>query len=146
MPILSYKNLTISDDYFNINKITPNSAKDFTSDELKTISYMAKFYKEKVKFSVGEIERYLIFLGYDLEERATDLVCIEKVGEYEADLDTNIDYQTYLNLSPYDYMIYKHTVKQIINNQKAKHTILAITDGSPYLDGFDYGFDIVGLR
>lgn len=146
LPILSSKDLLITSDFFDINKITPNSAKSFSSDELKTISYMAKFYKEKVKYSVGEIERYLTFLGYDLEERATDIVCVRKDGEYKADLDTNIEYQTYLNLATQDYLQYKHTIKQIINNQKPKHIIRAVAESSPFLDGFDYGFDIVRMR
>ena len=145
-PILSPKEMTRNDDFFKINNITPNREKNFSSDELKTISYMANYYKEKVKYSVGEIERYLKFIGYDLSERATDIVCIEKDGDYEPLLETNISFQTYLTLPNEDFREYKHTLKHFINSQKAIHLIKNSANGNPELNGWDAGFDIVRTK
>ena len=144
VPILSNKEITQSNAYFKNSNITPEAG--LTSDEYKTISYIAPFYKEKVKYSVNNIDKYLKMIGYELEEQVATILCLDRDKEYNDQIEEN-----YITLEEYfklDYVNeFNHT---IISNIKQYKSILSIvkTDivQDAYIDGFDIAFDVVGMK
>jgi len=62
--------------YFTATNITV--AQDLTPEEYKTISYMAKFYKEKVKYNPKEIERYMARIGHKLPEHSVTTMVVDR--------------------------------------------------------------------
>ena len=150
-PILSKYDLAYNDKYFKINKISPNANVSFTSQELKTMAYLGSFYKERVKYNIGEIERYLSFLGYDVEHRATDIQCFKIADGYSVPASSNIDYQVYLGLFDGNARPYLHTINSNISTVTVRHNvnndIVSVHDNGDYdFIGFEDGHDISSMR
>ena len=86
--------------YFADNNITVNS-QPLNSDELKTISYLAPFLKEKMKYHIIEILRYLQITGNLLnieDKRVVDIQCV-KINDkyYDPSNADNLDFYEYRN-------------------------------------------------
>jgi hypothetical protein len=96
-PILSKLELTYNSRFFKLNKITPNGIR-LSDKELKTISYLAPFYKEKIKYNIKEIIRYLKFLGYDVTNEDVTLMCLDKTKTYDSNRSNYITFEEYLKL------------------------------------------------
>ena len=128
-PIMSVNEINIDSNYFKNNSITPNEV--LSKEELKTASYLAPFYKEKVKYNVKEVYRYLNFLGHDEQRDDVQILCLDRRYEYNTVLDNYISFEEYLLLEesqPYDILF-------------------EFTAGSVgYIDGFDIGIDYIGMR
>ena len=143
-PILSPSSIDIGNEFFGRNDITPNVIAEMTSEELKTASYLAEFYKEKVTHNVGDIDRYLWFLGYEHSGVAAEILCQDVETEY-FDEPTSITFQEYLALQDGEYYI--SFVRVGINVEQPSIIDVKInTNIDGYVDGFDVGFDIARFR
>jgi len=141
MPILSKGDITIDEDFLKINKISPNRNKNFSSEELKTISYLAPFWKEKIQYNVNDINRYLWFLGYDFDNNPVDLVALNKY-----DIKSNsISYTEYLKLNSVPIYLSTHSITHGVAGNNVSHYLTTIEDDR-YLDGFDILNDFVGVK
>ncbi|MGW8169629.1 MAG: hypothetical protein ACWGHH_06460 [Sulfurovaceae bacterium] len=94
--------------YFQDNRITLNQSIQYTSDELKSISYLAKMYRNKIAYSPKNIDYYLQAIGYvKFNESAIDILCFETLdcathtGEitYQEWLLLDDDYRTHYEAS-----------------------------------------------
>jgi len=94
-PILSDESFTIEDDFFRVNKISPNAGAFLSERELKTISYLALFYKEKVKYNNASIKKYLKILGYENTDASVTPLVLKKDGDY-TNKDDFISFEDYL--------------------------------------------------
>lgn len=121
-PFLSDEDIDETSDFFKQYKITPNGG--LNSDEYKTIAYLSLFYKEKIKYNIKEIERYVKFLGYNFDENFISILCLDKEKEYNCDKDNYITFDEYLKL----------TDKQLMGIDFKRST-------QRFVDGFDIMFD-----
>ena len=128
-PILSKVELSSNADYFTANKISINMSLELNSDELKTISYLASFFKEKIRYNPKEIIRYLKILGYSPNEDDIVIGCLQKDSEYNDNIENYIEFEDYLLLPDYETALNKITTKTY------KH-----------YNGFDVGFDVLVMR
>lgn len=67
-PILSTKEVQYDNPFFLSNNITL-SREDLSSDEYKTISYLAIWEKEKIKYNPKRIINYARMLGYTIDSK-----------------------------------------------------------------------------
>ena len=171
-PILSKKELTKDSIFFKDNKISLNTNLDLSQKELKTISYLSLFYKQKIKYNPKEIIRYLKFLGYDANIDDVNIMVFDKSNysiedDYDNDFENKyITMEEYLNLSytiicktSLNIKTLKYTPKvnisintynfdliklsSNINNIKQLNTNIEVN--RIYADGFDFGFDKIGM-
>ena len=104
MPIFSKNDIDIYSDFFKTNFITPNANAGLSSDELKTISYMAKFWKEKSRYNIYNINRYLSFIGYNDNDNGSfiDVICTKISSGYGINSGI-ISFEEFLGLDDEDY-------------------------------------------
>ena len=141
-PILSKSEIKRDNPYFLKHDITPVDG--LTSEEYKTISYLAPFYKEKVKYSVNNIQRYLEFLGWKPDRQVYTIMCLHKDAPYYGNLDDCITFEEYLNLNYYDG--FKLTLNFEFPKHKTIDETLVIATKNQYLDGFDKFIDNIAMR
>jgi len=123
VPILSKSDdVDETNEFFKSYNITPKSG--LNSEEYKTISYLALFYKEKIKYNVKDIEKYFKFLGYEIDDDFMTILCLEKNSEYNCNINNYISFEEYLTLED------KQKVKNEVNEKIFN-----------YIDGFDRLFD-----
>lgn len=86
-PILSPNAIDFDNDFFSSNSISVREG--FTSDEYKTISYLAQWEKEKIKYNPKRIVNYFNLLGYPVRsEDVFTLVIPQEASNFEkADCD-----------------------------------------------------------
>jgi hypothetical protein len=156
-PILSKLELTYNSRFFKLNKITPNGI-GLSDKELKTISYLAPFYKEKVKYNIKEIVRYLKFLGYDVTNEDVTLMCLDKTKPYDDNRDNYITFEEYLKLDSENIYGVEIIAKfQAGNGNYVKietatksnniyNDDLYIDVGVGFIDGFTIGWDTNKMR
>ncbi len=68
-PVLSEKDEDINKEiltFLQQHRISINKNVSFTNEELLTISYLAPFYKEKIRHNIFEFNKYLFLIGYDV--------------------------------------------------------------------------------
>ncbi len=68
-PILSEKDDDTNKNvlaFLQRHRITTNKDITLTNEELLTISYLAPFYKEKIRHNIFEFNKYLFLIGYDV--------------------------------------------------------------------------------
>ncbi len=75
-PILSTAEIDGDNPFFLSNNITL-SRKDLSSDEFKTISYLAIWEKEKIKYNPKRIIQYMRMLGYTIEDEDVFTIVLE---------------------------------------------------------------------
>lgn len=176
MPILSKKSITKYSDFWNDFKISLNRNIDFTEDELRTISYLAPFYKNKAKYNIKEVVRYLQFIGYEANEDTLSVECFDRANydkdtQYDDDFDNKyITMEEYLLLSYFDVLVFNIEVDILkgVNNSgnlqsKLENKIYTVTNIKSiddnqkmefanlntqliYADGFDLGWDMIGMK
>jgi len=128
VPILSKSNeIDENNEFFKTYNITPISG--LNSEEYKTISYLALFYKEKIKYNVKDIEKYLKICGYQVDDDFMTILCLNKDKEYDCDETNYIPFENYLLLE--DRQKVGNKLNEIVRN---------------YIDGFDIMFDTGSLR
>jgi hypothetical protein len=156
-PVLSKLELTYNSRFFKLNKITPNGI-GLSDKELKTISYLAPFYKEKIKYNIKEIVRYLKFLGYDVTNEDVTLMCLDKTKTYDNNRSNYITFEEYLKLDKENIYGLEIIAKfQAGNGNYAKietttksndiyNDDLYINVGVGFIDGFTVGWDTNKMR
>jgi len=143
LPALTYSETKRDSVFFQRYDITP--ANGLTSDEYKTISYLAQFYKEKIKYSVNNIQRYLEFLGWQPSRQICTIMCLEEGKPYYGDIEDCISFEDYLKLYYYDE--FHEDIHIEFNNKIIKSdTLLLINFNETYLDGFDKYIDNIAMR
>ena len=156
-PILSKLEIDYDSKFFELNKITPNGL-NFSSDEFKTMSYLAPFYKEKVKYNVKEIVRYLKFIGYDVDDEDVTLMCLDKEKPYSDNDDDYITFEEYLKLDDKNKFgvelfvkIRKNDIEKVDlkatfkNNDKFSNELI-VDVGIGFADGFTIGWDTYKMK
>jgi hypothetical protein len=141
-PILSKQEIKSDNPYFKKHDITV--AKGLTSEEYKTISYLAPFYKEKVKYSVNNIERYLKFLGHKVDKQVCTIMCLHKDAPYYGDMDDCITFEEYLKLNYFDG--FQVTIKSEFPKHETLNNEIVSEFKNQYLDGFDRYIDNIVMR
>jgi hypothetical protein len=144
MPILGDK---VNKNYFKAYQISV--VEGLTDKEYKTISYLAPFVKEKIKYNVKEIVRYLRWLGYaDVTYNDVFLLAVHKSVESKINYyckllkqeitidsyklkDEAISIDEYLAQKPFDFFV---TVGAN-NNSDVR-----------YRDGFVTNFDVEQMK
>jgi hypothetical protein len=153
-PIISNIELNREADYFIANNITL-SDKQLNSDELKTISYLAPFYKEKVKYDVKQIIKYLGLLGHETSESDIEILCSNINSDY---MEETISFDEYLELYYYSELKLK-LINKISGNKSLninRRVDTSNTDSTlseisysiddRFIDGFDILFDTLRMR
>ena len=142
-PILSKMELKKDSEFFKTNSITINPDLDLSSRELKTISYLAPFYKEKIKYNPKDIIRYLYFLGYlDVTTDDYTILCLDKKKEYTDKRENYITFEEYLKLSYYSvYEITSNIAETSVYPYKAIINTKTQSADNLYIDGFNTLFD-----
>ena len=170
-PILAKGEIDYKNNYFTHERITPSTL--LTSKEYKTLSYLAPFYKEKIKYNpLMDIQRYLKFLGYDFLEDDFNLLCLEMGKPYDDNLDNYIYFKDYLQgkedgTLTKEYVItnkiyikkHRSVIESNLSNSISERFILLFdstnsalfsivtkVSNSSYADGFDVLFDRTPFR
>ncbi len=150
MPILSKEELKPDSNYFTMGRITPNPV--LTCDELKTASYLAPFYKNKMKYSPIEMYRYFFFMGYTPRRDRFTMFClpvdsISSTGEYDPETEINngqgITFEEYLLIPEYPTS-FTNLTADIIPLSALGWFVLIEATATPeyeYIDGFTMDFD-----
>lgn len=144
LPMLSPEAMSHDSDFFKSNHITV--ALGLNSEEYKTASYLALFYKEKANYSVDNINKYLKFIGYDVSESPFDLLVMDKTKTYTTEEANYITFDEYMALSPIAYMPVEHTMTSKVSTYGQRQELLHIVLNGAYIDGFDISFDEAGMR
>ncbi len=143
-PILSKSNnINYDNPFFKAYQISVK--RGLTNDEYKTISYLANWQKEKVKYNPKEIVRYLRFLGYtDIKEKDVFILVVdETIGNLDEDdciiLKDTVEVGKPLPkaMSFEDYIM----TEELEKYKKIINKIRQVVDRT-YIDGFDIAFGV----
>jgi len=127
-PVLSKIDIDINADFFKANNISINKSLELNTNELKTISYLAPFFKEKVRYNPKNIIRYLRIIGYYSNYDDVVIECIKNINNPDIEKDY-ISFEEYLSLPDYE------TFKSIVKLQTYKNH-----------NGFDIGCDVLVMK
>jgi len=102
-PFFSAQEISKKCPFFVDNRITLPEF-DISSDDLKTMSYLAPFYRNRIAYNPKNIDNYLKALGHlKHDESGMDIICYESI-DCENPLTTYITYEEWLSLEG-DYVI-----------------------------------------
>lgn len=109
-PYLSQMEIGKDCPFFADNRITLIDT-DIASEDLKTMSYLATFYRDKIAYSPKNIDYYLRALGHlSHNESGMDIVCYENVNCTDP-LITEIPYSEWLLLDGEYTTTYNMTIE-----------------------------------
>ena len=130
MPYLFKGSLSTKSAFFDDNNITLSNYT--SSEDLKTISHLAMFYKERVAYDPFNIVRYLRCIGHiGYDENPIEIGIYEK--NHCGDIAYTIPLDSYRKLNAKDTAFIK------INNSFSVHK-------EAYFDGLDIGIDQIGMK